>query len=290
MPDENERRVERTRAAMMRHSVWQIVRAGVGRPMNDALNYEEGGPRFAGSSANGASLEERRTLTSRREITVASFNIDHGRAVVPAIDVLCGNEALQRSDVLLLQEMEEEGTARIAESLGMSYVYYPAGRHPITGRHFGNAILTRGDLVDDRKHHLPHVGRVRGTRRIAVAATIELNGVFLSAFSVHLSTMLDASHKAQREQLMHVIDLADRTEGIVVIGGDLNRQSLATLVEKRGYRWLTKGLGGTLGPLAVDHLFVRGEDGSVAHRAGVVRDTKGASDHRPVWSTFKLHE
>ena len=74
----------------------------------------------------------------------------------------------------------------------------------------------------------------------------------------------------------------------MVIGGDFNRRALGLIVERRGYRWLTRDVGPTFGPFAIDHLFVRGDDRDASHAAGVVRDVRGASDHRPVWSTLKL--
>ncbi|MEO7963496.1 MAG: endonuclease/exonuclease/phosphatase family protein [Gemmatimonadaceae bacterium] len=275
----------RSRMAMVRRSIWQLVRAGLGRPARPSGNYEEGGPRFAGAWP----AETSRKSQESDWLTVVSFNIDHGRAVNEASALFRDEAVLRGADLVLLQEMEEEGTARLADSLGMAFVYYPAGRHPVSGRHFGNAVLVRGAIVGDEKHQLPHLGRVRGTRRIAVAATVEIRGRTLTAFSVHLATILDASIRAQREQLEAVVEVANAVDSPVIIGGDLNRRSLGLVLEHRGFRWLTREVGPTLGPLAVDHLFVRGEDQTAPCNAGVVRDTKGASDHRPVWSTFKLH-
>lgn len=292
MPDESEKRKEPSRPEQLRRSVWQVMRATTRRAPSDAENYGEDGPRFATNPPRSDDEDSHAPEHSGTvgEITVASFNIDHGRAVDRAIAVVRDNASLARADILLLQEMEEEGTARMAEALGMSFVYYPAGRHPVTSRHFGNAVLTRGVIINDQKHHLPHLGRVRGTRRIAVSATIRVRRAVVSAFSVHLATVLDASRRAQHEQLAHVIDMADACAGPAIIGGDLNRRSLAADVERRGYAWMTRDMSATLGPFAVDHIFVRGAETAAAHAAGVVRDTQGASDHRPVWSTFKLHE
>lgn len=219
-----------------------------------------------------------------RRRRIVSFNIDHGREVELAAALFLRESALHDADLVLLQEMEERGTERLADSLGMSYVYYPAGHHPLSSQHFGNAILVRGEILRDGKHLLPHLGRVRGIRRIAVAATVLIHGRPLTVLNVHLATLLDASLAAQRDQVLAVLDLADRAEGAVVIGGDFNRRSLGLLAERRGYTWLTRDAGATLGPFAIDHLFARGVDPAVPHSAGVVRDSGGASDHRPVWS------
>ena len=290
MPDEPEETPLPSRFAVVRRSLWQLVRAGAGRRPIDGNYAESDGPRFYGARGGGAAAGEGagEGEVASTALRVVSFNIDHGREVERAAALLSGDPALRGADVVLLQEMEERGTARLAESLGMAHVYYPAGRHPVSGRHFGNAVLARGDIVRDTKHLLPHLGRVRGTRRIAVAATVSVRGRVLTAFSVHLATLLDASLEAQRDQLSAILDVAEGVDSPVLIGGDLNRRALGLVVERRGYRWLTRDAGPTFGPFAIDHLFVRGDDPDATHAAGVARDAMGASDHRPVWSTLKL--
>ena len=283
MPDEHDDTPLPSRFAIVRRSIWQLVRSGARRAPADGNYAEDHGPRFFGGRGEGGAGAD-----AAGALRVVSFNIDHGREVARAAALLGDDPSLHGADIVLLQEMEERGTSRIAESLGMAHVYYPAGRHPVSGRHFGNAVLARGDIVRDTKHLLPHLGRVRGTRRIAVAATVSVRGRLLTAISVHLATLLDASLEAQRDQLAAVLDAAEGVETPVVIGGDLNRRALGLIVERRGYRWLTRDVGPTFGPFAIDHLFVRGDDRDVPHAAGVVRDVRGASDHRPVWSTLKL--
>ncbi|MEO6444897.1 MAG: endonuclease/exonuclease/phosphatase family protein [Gemmatimonadaceae bacterium] len=272
-----------SRFAVVKRSLWQIVRAGTGRTPVEGDNYSATeGPRYARPTC--AHGEPR----GHARIRVVSFNINHGREVDRAAALFRRDASLKDADLVLLQEMEESGTERLASALGMSYVYYPAGRHPLSSRHFGNAILARGEIVDDGKHLLPHLGRVRGTRRIAVAATLDLCGQRLTALNVHLATLLDASLAAQRDQLLKVLEVADEVDGPVVIGGDFNRRSLGLVVERRGYQWLSREAGATLGPFAIDHLFARGLDPGVPYAAGVVRNTDGASDHRPVWSEITL--
>ena len=56
--------------------------------------------------------------------------------------------------------MDEPGARAFADSLGFGYVYFPATLHPVTGRDFGNAVLSRFPIEDERKIVLPFLARV----------------------------------------------------------------------------------------------------------------------------------
>ncbi len=111
-------------------------------------------------------------LSSGSLITVVNYNIDHGREVTKAIEAFETHEPLPGADIILLQEMDEVGTERMARALGYDFVYYPAtvARH---GRNFGNAILARWPLSRARKLILPELHPVNGVMRIAVGATVQ---------------------------------------------------------------------------------------------------------------------
>jgi endonuclease/exonuclease/phosphatase family metal-dependent hydrolase len=104
------------------------------------LNYQSPlGPRYAGA------------------LRVVTYNVQWGRHVERAINVLKTRAPLTDADIVVLQEMDAEGTRRIAEALGMGWVYYPAAVHPKRGSDFGNAILSRWPIVADEKLMLPRV-------------------------------------------------------------------------------------------------------------------------------------
>ena len=105
------------------------------------------GPRYAGGPAEGSPSGAADTNTLR----VVSFNVEFSLHVDSAIALLTSDPALRGADVLLLQEMNEEATKRIAEALGLWYVYYPAIFHFRTNQLFGNAVLSRWPIVEDRK-------------------------------------------------------------------------------------------------------------------------------------------
>ena len=77
-------------------------------------NYTDpDGPRYAGGTAVVTGV------TNAAALRVVSFNIEYALRVDSAIAVLAGDPALRNADVILLQEMDENGTRRIADTLGM---------------------------------------------------------------------------------------------------------------------------------------------------------------------------
>lgn len=72
----------------------------------------------------------------------------------------------------------------------------------------------------------------------------------------------------------------------MVIAGDFNSLGLGRLFAQRGYCWPTRDVGPTVHGFSVDHVFARGLCAPSGLRAGVARDVKDASDHRPVWAVL----
>src|SRR3954469_8524273 len=133
-------------------------------------NYADpDGPRYSGGRAVATG-----TGSNATALRVVSFNIEYGLQMDSAIAVLAGDPALRDADVILLQEMDEKGTRRVADTLGMWYVYYPSVFRYNTHRDLGNAILARWPIVEDRKIILPHLARIVHSQRAATAATIRV--------------------------------------------------------------------------------------------------------------------
>jgi endonuclease/exonuclease/phosphatase family metal-dependent hydrolase len=246
-----------------------------------ARNYpDRSGPRFTGAYAPAPPLVAPATLT------VVSFNIKFGRYVDRAIEVFREAEPLRRPDVVVLQEMDEGGVDRLARALSMNYVYYPAAVLP-GQRDFGNAILSRWPILADSKIALPHPGRFRKMRRIAVGATLDVAGRPARVYSVHLETPLGIGGRGREEQVEAV--LADAAAyPRVVLAGDFNSHDIGRFLEHRGFAWPTRGLGHTISLFTWDHVFVRGLSADGPGGTGVVQDNRGASDHRPVWAALRL--
>ena len=219
---------------------------------------------------------------------VVSFNIKFAVEIDKAIALLAGEPTLAGADIVLLQEMDEPGTRRIAAALGFGFVYSPATLHPQSKREFGNAILSRWPLREPGRVNLPHDGRFGKTHRIAVAATVDIGGVPVRLYSVHMATRVEISPGQRADQMRAVLADADRWNMKVILGGDLNDRAPGFVAEERGYAWLTKAEGRSSVAGRIDHLFVRGLPLDPLPDSGIVPDDSGASDHDPVWVTLPM--
>jgi endonuclease/exonuclease/phosphatase family metal-dependent hydrolase len=233
---------------------------------------------------------------SPRPWRVVSFNIAYAIEIERALEVLRGEAALRSPDVLALQEMDAPGTERIARALGMNAVYYPSGVHPKHDRDFGCAVLSPWRLEEPRKLLLPHGARGSGLRRAATSAVVVRGGERLRAYSVHLPSPLAISGGSRRAQLHALAGDAAASAEPVVIAGDFNSHGKVEELAKAGFAWITREAGDTarfsllgigLAGLAYDHVLARGLRRAPGDdTVGVVADSRGASDHRPVWAVL----
>ena len=225
--------------------------------------------------------------TAGPSLRIVTFNIEYALRMDQAIAALREHPKLRDADLITLQEMDAAATDRLARALGLNYVYYPASLHPKYGRDVGNAILTPWPIESSFKLPLPHRSRLLRQSRAAVGAIVLVGNRRLRVYSVHLGSPFGASPGQRRDQLAVVLCHAREGPEPVVVAGDLNSSSLGGRLEADGYAWLSRGVGATTRRFSFDHVFVRGLPFTEAE-AGVARDVKDASDHRPVWAVFQL--
>jgi endonuclease/exonuclease/phosphatase family metal-dependent hydrolase len=255
-----------------------------------AMNYEDPlGPKHKGWFAQDEPVFQ-------GSIKVVTYNINEGRAVDQAIEELNAFEALRNPDIMLLQEMDEDGTQQVARALCHNYVYYPASVFPRTKRNFGNAILTKWPLSDPGKILLPYRGLNNKQLRIAVRATVAVGHMEITTYSVHTETYT-VPIRHRKAQVAAVVDDIGSGNGYVVVGGDFNTVSNRSIKRMVGQFAeidlvrASKGAGPTvskfgLQPSAADHIFARGL--KVLAKGKV--DTIKASDHFPIWVELGLLE
>jgi endonuclease/exonuclease/phosphatase (EEP) superfamily protein YafD len=141
---------------------------------------------------------------------------------------------------------------------------------------------------------LPHRGLANRQLRIAVRATVAVDGVEVSTYSVHTETYTIPSPQRKAQISAIVNDIGNDTDRVIA-GGDFNtvsNRSIRRMVRQFSEIDLertTEGLGPTitkfgLKPVALDHIFARG---LTTLAAGKV-DTTKASDHFPVWVELGL--
>lgn len=221
-------------------------------------------------------------------LRVVTFNIKEGRHVAEATSALAGHRDLRQADIVVLQEMNAQAVEAIARALRMNSAYFPATHEP-GGPDWGNAVLSPWPIEDARKLVLPHLGRIRRRARTATSVLVRHRSGPIRVYSTHLGSPWDTGEGSRRDQARAILDDADTTSGPVIVAGDFNSEKIGPLFESRGYCWPTRWAGPTVHGYAVDHVFARGLcDGTGRARAGVARDVKDASDHRPVWAVLGL--
>lgn len=259
-----------------------MVRENSDRSMLTTVNYSDPyGPLYIG-------LKSRPHEPTDSDLVVVTYNLKYAENIEEAIDALQTKTPLAGADIILLQEMDPDGVANIAQRLGLNYVYSPAS---ITrdGNDFGNAILTPWLIRDPQKLILPGLHPLTGQQRIAIRSLIEVGGREVLVYSTHveIATALPAFRSAQ---IQAILDDIPPDAHYVIVGGDFNTVSrpgvvrLATQTSNADLDHNTAGIGSTftrfgLSIFAPDHIFSRGFD---LIDGGVLKSVT-ASDHYPVW-------
>jgi len=243
-------------------------------------NYPDpAGPRFAGRHA---------VPDPDPVLRVVTFNVQWGRQIDRVVDLLRAEAALRDADFMFLQEMDARGVEKLAAALGYDYVYYPAVFHPKAHQDFGNAVFSRWPILEDKKLVLPEMNRFRHMQRAVVGATVMVGDTPVRLYSVHLETMIGIDGPQRRHQVEALLKDAALHPRVVMAGDFNNRNQVGRLLTRAGYTWLTEHVGHTELIWSWDHVFVRGLALAGPGRVGSVRDTRGASDHRPVWAELAL--
>lgn len=269
------------RAAQSLTLLWLVVASGC----RAAVNYPSPtGPRYAGDPGGHQRTAPSALIGALRLVT---FNVHFGRQIGRAIELLRVAGSAEGADIVALQEVDARQAKRVAGALGMFFVYYPAVVHPLTGRDFGTAVLSRWPIVEDWKVILPHTGRFLRTQRAATAATILVGNDSLRVYSVHLATMTEAGPTSRREQARAVVADAARFSRVVV-AGDVNGVAVGEEFRACGFLWPTRDNEPTFHVFTWDHIFLKGVVAKDSASTGVVDQENGASDHRPVWAVVRL--
>ena len=167
-------------------------------------------------------------------IRVVSWNIELGLQVDRAIEALSTDPHLADADIILLQEMDDVGPARIADALGMHSTYRAGCTVAKTGKPFGNAILARGTIGETDTFNLPHKALIYGQHRIGVIAPVRIeprsggSALDVVVCSVHA----EVSTLSHRKQLVQYGEIAGRvasTGSKVIVGGDFNTASARSI-------------------------------------------------------------
>jgi len=195
------------------------------------------------------------------------------------------------ADAIALQELRWQPTqalhvlADLAAQLGYTPLAGPTLLRP--DGHYGNALLTRLPVEDQRLEDLSVPGR---EPRGAIAAVLRTPRGPVTVIATHLGL----AYGERRRQMQRLLALVRKSAKPVVLLGDLNEW----LLWGRPLRWLRAHFGRTPAPatfparwpvFALDRIWV--EPASTLERIEVhaSHPAREASDHLPLRATLRLH-
>lgn len=227
---------------------------------------------------------------------IVSYNIKYSKKITGAIKLLSTHEELKDCDIICLQEMTSDAVVAIATGLQYNYVFYPAVLHPVLGKDFGNAILTRWPIVKDEKVIIPHMDP-RKSQRALVNATVKINNKHVVVSCVHLKVLMKPTNRG--EQTVQLLSSLPKRSDHFIIAGDFNtfskannRAILEPFIEAdfipatAGLGWSHKHWTLLNKKTQLDHIFVKGLS---ILRTGKVLDSRH-SDHLPIWAELTFDD
>jgi endonuclease/exonuclease/phosphatase family metal-dependent hydrolase len=194
-------------------------------------------------------------------------------------DIVGINEAHRRTWQSRFRDHVEELRLRT----GMNAVFGES--YEQLGGQFGNAILTRGNIVRHDVYKLPGIGEPR----TLLEATIEIDGGTVEFYVTHLAAWEKLNRTIRTEQLECLSRHVRASRHPFILSGDINAppDSPEVVAFLRDQRLQMCGRGQPthkIMNLTIDYLF--------ADRGWQVRDARtldtGPSDHRPVYAEL-LH-
>ena len=224
----------------------------------------------------------------RRPLVVMTYNIaghdelidgDHVRRIADAIRRL-------HPDIVALQEVHRgtwqarfhDQLAELESRTGLHGFFAPS--YVQWGGGYGNAILTRGQIVQAEAHPLPCIGEPRAL----LEATIRIDGATINVYVTHLTTWGRLNSKIRAEQL-HCLAREVRTSRYpYILAGDFNTHPQAPEMEafrrENVAQLASKGIGPTFPRWKeqIDYIFADHGWEVRASRAWPIE----VSDHLPV--------
>ncbi|HEU4902236.1 MAG TPA: endonuclease/exonuclease/phosphatase family protein [Flavisolibacter sp.] len=236
------------------------------------------------------------TTAPTDSLRVVTFNIRKAEKIELATAELQQLQKTKNIDVFLLQEMDEQGAAAIAKSLGLNYLYIPIVYRTSAKKDVGNAILTKGAIECPEKLLLPHAKPLSKSRRLVTIAEVTVNQEKILVYSVQTETVVMSRKKRmdQVEAILEHVRLQAPSYKYVLIGGDFNTlftKSSKLAIDKfrgNGFDWSTATVGTTARAFfgfvkpRHDYIFSKGLRPMNASKM----EASKSSDHYPVLATF----
>ncbi|MGE0548393.1 MAG: endonuclease/exonuclease/phosphatase family protein [Kofleriaceae bacterium] len=247
------------------------------------------------------------TAELARQLRVVTYNVhrEPGSKIIHAIE---SSPELRAADLILLQEVHRDerslvtcsGACALGKRLGYHTIYAP-GHNQDYGSD-GVAILSRAPITSAQVIELPYFDvRFNSGRRVAVAATLVVDGTPITVYAVHLDNRLTVADR--RTQMQPVLEHARRQPTPVIIAGDFNTSPftwiggvfpiltttqdnhLEQLVRSYGFATPVVASGSTHRylPMKLDAIYTRGFDVT----SFATSDAARVSDHRALWARLQ---
>lgn len=166
------------------------------------------------------------SLTPGTRVSVLTYNIAGHSALVRGGHLTAIGQLIaeRRPDVVALQEVHRgtwqarfrDQAAELARLTGMSIVHGPSFRS--LGGEFGNALLTRGEIVRWRVISLPSFGEPRSL----LDTTVSLDGERLEIYVTHLASWGSFNRRIRARQVRCLGEHLRQGARPFVLCGDLN--------------------------------------------------------------------
>ena len=255
-------------------------------------------------SGQGTTL--RKPVPNAREIKVVSYNIRWrtGAELRQIAKLLRDDPKIGGASIVGLQEVDRRkkrtgnsnSAKTLADELGMHYVWTaPPSVNADGEEETGVTILSLYPLTDVQRIVLPHPGPNR-RRRVALGATVEVDGQPWRIYSAHAETRIPLDKKM--EQYSAILEDLKRYPAAMptIVMGDFNTwepnagDKTVKLFAKAGFstpfdgkRTFHRSVFFIPIELRLDWMWLRGLE---ANGCGINREIE-ISDHFPIWTTVK---
>ncbi|HKO58279.1 MAG TPA: endonuclease/exonuclease/phosphatase family protein [Thermoanaerobaculia bacterium] len=224
----------------------------------------------------------------QRPLVVMSYNIA-GHDELYDSDHIAGIAAVinqVKPDIVGLQEVHRgtwqarfhDQLAELERRTGMRGYFAPA--YTQFGGGFGNAVLTRGEILSNDIHELPSIGEPR----VVLESVIRIDGATIDFFTTHLTTWGSLNATNREEQLECLAKHVRTSRWPYILVGDFNAPPTAGEIGKFRLLNAAQLTGEDFGPThpvmnkRIDYIFA--DYGWEARGARVL--AVGPSDHWPI--------
>lgn len=233
-------------------------------------------------------------------VRVLTYNIHHGQGVdgkfdlerLAAVIVRCDPDlvALQEVDRATGRSSGVDQAAELGRLTGMKSVFGKAMDYD--GGAYGEAILTRLDLVETRNHALPHSPEREPRAALTVRVRLD-SGDEITFAGTHLDHLPDESDRIAQVQRINEVLAIDRAMP-TILAGDLNAVPGSRPMELLRQHWVDSAADDPAptfpsnGPTRrIDYVLFRPADRWKVLDTRVI-DERVASDHAPLLTVLEL--